>query len=489
MLAACSSEDLAEDVDRFGQVDNPIINGQVDSSHPAVVAYSHNGGICSATIIEVQGNLGYALTAAHCIGANNGELSVGTNTSAPDAKIPVVARAAHPDYGKTALYDVAMLVFEGANGSTPTLSLLEPSLDKLKAGSPLEILGYGRTEDGGGTVGVRHTKAMTAKAVTSLRIIYDQTKGGMCSGDSGGPSLTTAAPQRVAGVHSFVASNDGSCLYEGHDMRVSAFVDSFIRPFIDETPYGLQTCDQCTEAHTFNGICTPDVEACYASPACSSYVSCIQSCNKAGCYVECEQKFPLGATLYDAIYQCVCDSGCNVECADAGFCNPPVCGLTAAKPSCNACLETSCCSEAQACSNSPTCVDCLSSLIPGPSCDSDPATAQYEACLAAQCPDACGITTSSSASSTTGDGSGGGSEGGGSGAGGASSSVSTTSGAGLGGPGDVVEETSSCSAAGNRGISTSGVANGGLACLAAVLGLSWSRRRRSFRSAANLRSE
>ncbi|MBM4358472.1 MAG: hypothetical protein FJ096_10235 [Deltaproteobacteria bacterium] len=489
-IAACSGASAPEPEERASAVAQPVIQGTVDNGHPTVVAYVRNGGLCSATIVAVKGTKGYALTAGHCVGADLGEVIVGTNIGAPEKKYPVVKRAAHPGYGKTALYDVAMLEFSGVDGLVPVSPLLTPNLDSLKAGSKLEVVGYGKTEDGGSMTGVKHKKTMTVKQVTELRIVYDQKMGGICSGDSGGPSLTTAGTQAVAGVHSFVSGNNGSCLFEGSDMRVSAFVDTFIQPFIDGTPIGEQTCAQCTEAHTTNGQCSMAVGDCFATKDCPAYQSCIQACKKNGCIVECANQFPSGAALYDAIFGCVCDTGCPSACQDATFCNPPACGIAIAKESCAACMESSCCAEAQACSKSGICVDCLGSLIPGSACKTDPTTLAYDECLASSCASECNLPSSSSASSAS---SGGGeattttTSGGGAEPTSGSSSAATTGGAG-GSDEETITEVSSCSAkrVGPSSAGTPGLVTLGLA--AAALGLRSRRRSRSFAGDSRTRS-
>ena len=469
-LVACGTEPAATERERLGVTESSIINGAPDAGHPMVVAYLHNGSICSSTIVAVKGSTGYALTAAHCVGSELGELSVGSDINAPTKKYTVTQALAHPGYQTSGLYDVAMLKFNGADGATPIMPVLTPQLDDLKSATTLDVIGFGKTEDGGGQVGVKHHKFLSVKDVTPLRLIYDQQAGGLCSGDSGGPSSYYPNIEYVAGVHSYVASNNGSCLVEGADIRVSPFVDTFIMPFINGQPIGTLTCDQCTEAHTANGLCSNAVGACYATKHCPSYQACTQGCKTNGCVVECKAKYPAGAILYDAIFACVCDTGCAVECEKASFCNAPQCGLSAAKPACQSCFEASCCAEAQACSENATCIDCQSSLVPGASCKADPVTQAYEDCLATSCSDACGIPSSSGGGpGATSAASGGGSSGLG---GGDAVASSTNAGAGGAGPTGETITVSACSASAGR---ANGHANGWV--LAGLIGAAWILRR------------
>lgn len=477
-LAACGVQAPTPEEGAVGTVAAEVINGEPDGGHPMVVAYLRSGSLCSATIVAVKGTTGYALTAAHCLGADLGEIVLGSNVSQPVAKHPVIERVAHPDYGKGKLFDVAMLKFSGASGATPTMPLLTPAMDNLAAGSSVDVVGFGKTQDGGGSTGVKHHKFMKVKAVTDLRLIYDQQAGGLCSGDSGGPTTYYPAQEYVAGVHSYVSSNNGGCLGEGTDIRVSAVLDTFIQPFIDGKPFGKQTCGHCTESTLVNGDCTNALAECYGNSSCVAYQKCANGCETTACIYNCSQKYPAGADLDAAITACVCDDACSEECGDADFCNPPKCGLTSADTDCQACWESSCCAETTACSQSLTCIKCIGSLVPGPSCDTDPTTIAYQACLETKCASPCGITPdpSTSAATSTSSGGGGGDPSSTGGAGGAASGTGGSSNEGSGGSTAPTVTESSCALASGR---TSGAPKGALALgLGLAMVLVGRRRRR-----------
>jgi MYXO-CTERM domain-containing protein len=55
---------------------------------------------------------------------------------------------------------------------------------------------------------------------------------------------------------------------------------------------------------------------------------------------------------------------------------------------CQACLETSCCSELQDCSADVECLDCLGTIAPS-GCYTDPETQSLQACADANCPTEC----------------------------------------------------------------------------------------------------
>ena len=87
---------------------------------------------------------------------------------------------------------------------------------KLNLDKKISRLGLLINADGTTDTSLRHDKVMPVNGQTELRIIYDQKNGGLCSGDSGGPSIFAGAA--VAGVHSFVSGtqqNPKSCLNEG----------------------------------------------------------------------------------------------------------------------------------------------------------------------------------------------------------------------------------------------------------------------------------
>ncbi len=399
-VVACSP--TPPEGERVGAEGDAIINGAVDAGHPAVVAYLHDGLKCSATIVAVKGNVGYALTAGHCIGQSLGQIYQGQDYSKPVAVYNVTAKAQHFNYSKAPLFDFGMLKFSGATAQTPVLSPIPANLDDVKVGTQLDAVGFGLTQDQAGDTTIRHHKVMPVKTVTDLRFIYDQTGGGICQGDSGGPSTYVKGTEYVAGVHSSVSQNgpNMTCLFEGNDVRVSAVVDTFITPYINGTGYGQQTCAQCTEAG-YAGPCNGQVKACFNNADCSAYDNCIQGCATNACVVDCKNKHPSGLQIYNQIFACICGTACAAECAQATYCNQPKCGLTSGKAGCQGCFESSCCAQAQACAASNTCLTCFNSVFPAANCKTDPTTVAFTQCLAGNCSQACGISSSSSSSSTT----------------------------------------------------------------------------------------
>jgi hypothetical protein len=478
-MMACSTPAPAPIDERTAQVDESIINGQTDTTHPAVVAYLHDNSSCSATIIAVKGTTGYALTAAHCIGASNGELRQGNNYNTPTVVYQVTKKQTHPGWPYSKLYDVGMLSFSGASASTPVIPASGASLAQ---GAMVDMVGYGLIQDGGGPNTVRYHKTMSIGQVTDLQYIYNQSAGGMCSGDSGGPSLNG---NTVAGVHRAVGNGQNpSCLTNGSDMRVSAFMDTFITPYINFTSPQPQTCAQCTEAHVQAGVCSNQLAACTSNADCQAYQKCIQACSTNACYSDCANKHQTGAGLYGKIFACVCNTGCPNECGKASFCSGPQCGLSYKVAGCQSCMDLSCCSQAVACSQSNTCLSCVNSLVPGPQCATDPTTVAYNKCQAAACEGPCGVSSSSSSSTSATTATGGPTTaattsgvGTGAGAGGAGATVgvaSSSSGGGSQETGDIIVENGCTLGAGRSDADLRALA---LAAVAALVGTQISRRR------------
>ncbi len=421
---ACSGDELSWDEVLGSQADE-IVNGSLDTVHQAAVAYLHNGK-CSATIIHVSGGTGYALTAGHCIYGSLGNIRQGDNHASGqyDVQYPVVEAVRHPEYsgtpsaGHSKLYDFAMLRFTGATGSTPVMPALTPGQDNLSQGNQLDLVGYGNTENGSTTLRRHVVKPLSYES--DLRLVFNQQTSGMCSGDSGGPVIHNNGQDRVAGVNSYISGPvQNQCVgnnFTGTAVRVSAVYDTFIMPFINNTAYGQQTCDQCEEAHIYAGDCTNYLEACFSDTACSDYIDCINNCSTQSCYNQCAIVHLSGYQTYQLIFTCVCNTACTLECAGDPLClPPPPCGFTSPMAECQACWEQYCCDEGNACAADPYCVDCVTSITPETGCLSDPEAVAFNGCLKDNCADPCNLPTGEGGS---------GGEGGEGGEGGASSSTS-----------------------------------------------------------------
>jgi hypothetical protein len=464
-LALTACIDPAEG-ERLGSIDEPIVNGAFDVTHQAVVAWLH-GSKCSATIVAVVGNQGYALTAAHCVGGGLGNIYQGNDHDDPDVIYDVVDAEVHPGYAQSGAFDFAMLRFTGASVSTPVIAPLTKAMDNINNGTIVDLVGYGQTENGG--TSIRRHVNLPVDSESPMYLQYDQTSAGLCFGDSGGSSLVVqAGTPYAAGVHSSVSDNN--CVgpgEEGYDVRVSAVVDTFIDPYIDNQPFGLQTCDECTDAHAKNGQCTDDIIACFQDGNCEAYVQCLNGCATLSCQTQCAISHPAGKQVYDLITDCFC-STCATECQNDPLCiPPPPCGFTANDPECNTCFAANCCPQGQACGQDAVCLDCFTNISPPPACDTDPEAVALSSCLEQSCAVECNLGAGGAGAGGAGVG--------GAGVGGGGPAVGVGGSVGAGGDESldakepqVVEQGCGCRTAGGRD-------RRGVALLAAAFLLAWRR--------------
>ncbi|HHH30161.1 MAG TPA: hypothetical protein ENK57_17710 [Polyangiaceae bacterium] len=305
------------DEERVQYASSWIINGTPDTTRQAVVAVLGNGA-CTGTIIHTDpaNGIGHVLTAAHCTGPQ--QVVIGNDYQFPSAVFPVIASQAHPSYNGQ-VYDFRMVRISGVNASTPVIPAMSPAQDNLSSGTQIRHVGYGKAGPAPGSNNtVRRQILGQIAQVSSLTVEYDQPSGGPCSGDSGGPQLTTSGQELVVGVTSF---GDQNCNSFGVSGRVSAVYDNFIVPYINNAPIGPLDCDGCLQAATTGqGDCIGDVNACFNDNACANLVNCLNNCTTQSCVNQCAQQHQAGIPLYEAIFACVCNTACTMECA-----NEPVC--------------------------------------------------------------------------------------------------------------------------------------------------------------------
>ncbi|WP_437944154.1 MXAN_6577-like cysteine-rich protein [Sorangium sp. So ce281] len=76
---------------------------------------------------------------------------------------------------------------------------------------------------------------------------------------------------------------------------------------------GGSGCTQCA----LDTSCADELSACTASLLCLEYVSCIRTCDTAGCQEACRTADPASADLYDAMLRCVYCDVCRNDCSGA----------------------------------------------------------------------------------------------------------------------------------------------------------------------------
>jgi len=305
----------------MGLVKQGIVNGQKDTTHDAVVAIAGSDWACTGTIIEVNGSTGYALTAAHCLenGPPQMVLQADDYAALNAIQYPPTHWQAHPSYNGD-VYDFAMIQFGSAGPGTPVIPAMTPGQDGLQIGTQVRHVGYGKTSYPNGETTERHQIVTPLSNLSSLKLTYAQPNGGPCQGDSGGPNLTIGGTERVAGV---ISNGDEGCDEYGYSGRTSAVYDSFIQPYINNTPItGPQNCDECTQfATTGMGPCSQKVQTCWNHSDCSAMLECFNACDGSNtCIQNCIDDHPVGYDVYGDIFDCVCEDACTLLCEEDLMC-------------------------------------------------------------------------------------------------------------------------------------------------------------------------
>lgn len=435
-----------------GKSGQPIINGEKDLTHDAVVAVLSNSGACTGTVIykDVANKKGYVLTAAHCVTEAPEVVVRGTNYVS-GTQYPVIDYKAHENYDGQ-IYDFAMVTFSWTNNEPPVIPITTAAQDNMAPGTNVTFIGYGVTESNQNN-SVRYFVDGQLAEVNALTVAYNQSSSGPypngsgpCFGDSGGPALyvVPGVGETVAGITSY---GDQNCTQYGVSGRTSAVEGWILNYITNGNGGGPLTCDQCFEAATSaGGACIGPVNQCLGDQKCYDFVTCINACQTQACVDQCVSNNPDGVDGYLAILSCTCDTGCAAECGSEPFCqdpNGPQCGFGSDSAECQSCFETNCCSQSSNCAADPACTDCLTGESADPDCiDNNGLAAQFYQCLTQKCSDQCGfdpgVGTGGSGGSGGGGGGGGGVGGGGVGGGDAGAGVGggDIGGDGAGGDGD-----------------------------------------------------
>jgi V8-like Glu-specific endopeptidase len=214
-----------EELEAIEAREQPIVNGSLDSGHPAVgLLYLKGVASCTATLIGSR----TVLTAAHCVTDATAPpytpifpiaFATGPGKSSPMVMAETIT--VHPGYG--AKIDLAVVRLKQAiKGVTPIPIAATPP----HVGEAVTLVGYGYTSDkNAGSFGVKRKAHNTiGKVGASLISFYGASgqNGNICFGDSGGPALSLRGGQEVlVGVHSY---GDGACGVAEHDVRTDTYL-------------------------------------------------------------------------------------------------------------------------------------------------------------------------------------------------------------------------------------------------------------------------
>jgi V8-like Glu-specific endopeptidase len=263
LVLACAPPEAPD----IGSTSQEIVNGTVDTGHPAVgILHSGGASACTATLIEPD----KVLTAAHCV----------LNPNPPYNYLQPIhfyvgglygtryygsSVAAHPNYAGANKSDIAVVWLSSPvqTAAPKPMATTAPAF-----GEQVTLVGYGLSGENVGQFGTKRVATNVIAGVQAQIFSIDGTSasyGNLCDGDSGGPTFAMRnGVETLIGVHS---SKLGMCGQTGVDMRVDTF-----RSWVNSvSPSGSAYGNVCqTGADCLTGLCIPVDGDAYCTQECDT---------------------------------------------------------------------------------------------------------------------------------------------------------------------------------------------------------------------------
>lgn len=289
-----------------GVAEAPIVNGEIDEGHPAVVALTWGGqAFCSGTLVTPT----LVVTAAHCLQDDSGldvteiEVFFGTKTGGDGDYVGVLQAVPKPDWYLDDPYlddDIGVVrLVEPAPVEPIPIGALPPD------GTTVTLVGFGITSEDGNGGGTKRITTSTLVDRESKIFILEGAPGTICSGDSGGTALAT-----IDGVETFIGVHTrGDCLDYSVEERLDAHED-FLGPFLAGATCAAddQCSNECDEPDP-DCPCAKDDVCSVACPNAADDPDCPPSCGGPG--NGCGKGCP--TTDVDCPL-CVADGRCELGC-------------------------------------------------------------------------------------------------------------------------------------------------------------------------------
>ena len=302
VLSACTRKSTSPEPPEHS---TPTCRGGKD----AVGLWLSSSGRCSVVFLSQQQQYSFALSAAHCVGTDLGEVYQLDEMGQQHKIGEVDALHAHPAYRGSAEADLVVLRIHSSAVIPACVSLEKVPL--LSEGERLVALGHGRNASKEEEKPRAKQLALLEQSSTTLTLANVDTES-VCFGDSGGPILT-ADRRLLVGLVS--RGTSGDCRSE----LLATYLNQEKRNFIFGAIRKLtqvRSCADCRSEANESNACREMVTVCHGDPECRSAIACAERCAGSTCEHACLTPNPLALRLN----KCSCAS-CSQLCSQHWRCH------------------------------------------------------------------------------------------------------------------------------------------------------------------------